>query len=250
VCRALVGSQPSMASLLNLANTVLLETERIRGLDEVREGVRRSAGTFLERMEVEGQAAGNTAANLIQDGMTVMTHSASQTVLSAVLRAAVLGRRVRVIATESRPGLEGVVLAKNLGKAGIAVTLIVDACMLRCLPEADLVLVGADAVTGEVVVNKAGTSALALAAGKLEKRMYALAGPEKFLPPGYRLPEEKPKEPREVLRKRRKNVAVRNLYFDQTPLGWLAGVVSGDQILNATRIRQRLRSMNLHEALT
>ncbi|RPI08961.1 MAG: hypothetical protein EHM65_09680, partial [Acidobacteriales bacterium] len=95
VCRALVESQPSMAPILNLAKFVLVGTDEIFDLAELKTGVKSSVRNFLERMEVDGQATSNTAANLIQDGMTVMTHSASQTVMSALLRAAVLGRRVR-----------------------------------------------------------------------------------------------------------------------------------------------------------
>jgi translation initiation factor 2B subunit (eIF-2B alpha/beta/delta family) len=120
---------------------------------------------------------------------------------------------------------------------------------MTVLPEVDVVLVGADAVTSGFVVNKAGTSLLALAAKEMGRKMYALAGPEKLLSAGYSLPAEAPKDPAEVLGLAPAGVEVRNLYFDRTPIEWLAGVVSREGVLNPAALRKRLQGISLHPAL-
>lgn len=55
---------------------------------------------------------------------------------------------------ESRPLCEGVSLANALAAAGVGVTVITDAQAGAFMAEADLVLVGADSLTADAVVNK------------------------------------------------------------------------------------------------
>jgi translation initiation factor 2B subunit (eIF-2B alpha/beta/delta family) len=178
-----------------------------------------------------------------------MTHSYSDTVLNALLSAAMAGRRFQVICTESRPMCEGITLARMLGGQGVAVKLIVDGAILSRLPNVQMVLVGADAVSLDGLTNKTGTSLLALAARKFEKDMYALCGTQKFVPVGYRLPQESPKDPQEIMSATVPNVAVSNYYFDLTPLTWLTGVVTEEGTLKPAELRRRLAAVKVHTAL-
>ncbi len=232
-----------MAPILNLANTVLLETER-------RENLASAAQGFLARVEAAGRAIARATSELIEDGMNVMTHSSSGTVLKGLLETVARGRRISVIVSESRPVREGLALADKIGRAGIPVTLIVDASAFRLLPEADLVIVGADALTWRGAVNKIGTAALALCARHLRKRVYVLAGTEKFVPHGYEMPDEEPKNSAEVFGLPLPNTTVSNLYFEMTPLNWIAGVVTEDGILRPAELSNRLRRLKLHPALS
>jgi translation initiation factor 2B subunit (eIF-2B alpha/beta/delta family) len=74
------------------------------------------------------------------------------------------GPGLSVIVCESRPLCEGVAMAQRLAAAGLHVTVITDAQAGVFVEEADLVLLGADAVTPAGVVNKVGSRLLALAA--------------------------------------------------------------------------------------
>jgi hypothetical protein len=74
------------------------------------------------------------------------------------------GPGVSVIVCESRPLCEGVTMAQRLAAAGLHVTLITDAQAGVFVEQADVVLLGADAVTPGGVVNKVGSRLLALAA--------------------------------------------------------------------------------------
>jgi len=143
VARELLAVQPRMASVQYVVRRALED-----GVCADAEVVRFS------------QEAGMRAAKLIRSGSVVMTHSASAAVFAALCAA----REITVIATESRPMLEGVKQARRLTKAGVEVELIVDAAMGLHVRRADVVLTGADAVTAESVINKVGTALMVRAA--------------------------------------------------------------------------------------
>jgi translation initiation factor 2B subunit (eIF-2B alpha/beta/delta family) len=119
-------------------------------------------------------------------------------------------------------------MAGRVGALGIPVTLIVDAAVYRFLPRAQMVFVGADSISPRGLVNKTGTSLVALGASKLGVPVYALCGREKFLPESYEPPPEQPRNPREILECDVPNVTVENYYFDTTPLEYLTGIVTED----------------------
>jgi len=130
---------------------------------------------------------GEYGAELIPDDATILTHcnagalatSAYGTALAAIRIAWYKGKRVRVIATETRPVLQGARLTVyELVKEGIPVTLITDNAvgMVMRRKLVDLVIVGADRVTRDgYVVNKIGTYMIALAAKRNNVPFYVAA---------------------------------------------------------------------------
>lgn len=217
---ALIRAQPAMAPLHHLVQAVVAG-----GAARVAE----TCAQFLERLEREGAAVACQAAEMIRDGMTVMTHSRSSTVLRALLEAWRSGRRFEVIATESRPRREGVTLARELGGAGIPVRLIVDAAACSLMAQTGLVLVGADAVSPQGVVNKIGTTVLALAARRAGVPMYVLATFDKFLPADRPALGRELRDPAEVLAQPGAGVTPVNFYFELTPLELFSGILSGSR---------------------
>ena len=144
---------------------------------------------------------------------------------------------------------EGITFATKLAQAGIRVTLIADAAMLSRIRATKIVLVGADSVSTSGLVNKMGTSMLALAAKSLKKDFYSACTTEKFLPARYQLPQEPAKPAKEITKKDVPNLAVSNYYFDITPLDWLTAVVTESGKLGPEELKQRLRQMKVHPAL-
>jgi methylthioribose-1-phosphate isomerase len=179
---------------------------------------------------------GAHGAALVPDGATVLTHcnagalaaSGHGTALGVIRSAVEAGKRVRVIADETRPFLQGARLtAWELQRDGIDVTVISDvaAASLLARREADLVIVGADriAANGDVA-NKIGTLGVALAARHGGVPFY-VAAPwstvDMETPSGDRIPIEQrpPEEVTHVLGRRvvPEGVPVRNPAFDVTP---------------------------------
>jgi len=226
--RELVRAQPRMAPLVNLAARVL----------EAGPEAAAACRQFLRRLEEDAQAVCRQAAALVAGAL--LTYSYSSTVRAALEHAWRQGRRFSVILTESRPICEGVRLALELARAGIPVRLAADAAAGALVREARVVLLGADAVTREGVVNKVGTWPLALAARECGVPVYALASAEKFLPAGYRLPPEPAHDPREILPQEIPGVTVLNAYFETTPWELFAGVVSEEGVLAPGQVLERL----------
>ncbi len=241
-CRALVEAQPSMAPMVNLSNAAL-------SYGTSPDTLRRVCQRFVADLEKAGEAIAREAADLLREAERVMTYSASRTVVDALVAAWRDKNTGLVYCTESRPMGEGIDLARKLAKAGIRVRLGIDAAMLEYVELADVVVVGADAVTGSGVVNKRGTALLALAARHAGKRVYALAGTQKFVPHAYRLPEEPAKPVAEILAEPVEGVEVDNRYFDTTPLDWVAAVVTEKGTLTPWQVRKQISAMDLHPAL-
>lgn len=188
---------------------------------------------------------GEAGADLIQDGMTVLTHcnagalatGGRGTALSVMFTAWDRGRRFQVFADETRPLLQGARLtALELHEAGIPVEVLADgaAAGLMARGEVDLVITGADriAANGDVA-NKVGTYGVALAAAAHKVPMYVAAPVSTFdlsLADGSAIPIED-RAPDEVLclggeRIAPAGVSARNPAFDITPAGLLAGLIT------------------------
>ena len=229
IARALMAAQPAMGPVCNLAWRAL-SSPNVTG----------ACHGFLEWMEQNAARVAETAAGLIKDGMTVMTHSFSSTVLAAFREASRRGRRFKVICPESRPVCEGLAMAASLGMAGIDVSLIADAACYRLLPEVGCVWVGADAISPRGVFNKTGTALLALAARELKVPFYVLCASDKILPHSYDPPPETPKHSVDLLERELPHVTALHYHFDVTPLDFVTGVVTEDRILTPSELRERL----------
>lgn len=215
--RALRAARPSMPVVTNLVNyamdRALAGAWPATAAEQRERGARAAAAVLDEAVRARGAAA-KRAAEVVRG--RVLTLSASETVLKALRAASRAGRVTRAIVGEGRPGFEGRALAKSLAAEGLDTTLVVDAALGLHVAEADVVLVGADAVLPDgSVVNKVGTFLAALAARERGVPFHAVADSFKVsASPAIPL-EEKP--PREVLSRALPNLGARNIYFDRTP---------------------------------
>ena len=131
----------------------------------------------LEDIETN-KAIGRNGAELIEDGMTILTHCNTGslatvdygTALGVIRTAHEQGKKIRVFVDETRPYLQGARLtAWELMKYGIEAILISDnmAGWMMKLGEVDAVIVGADRVVANGdVANKIGTYTLAVLASR------------------------------------------------------------------------------------
>jgi methylthioribose-1-phosphate isomerase len=191
------------------------------------------------------RALGAQGAPLVPDGARVMTHCNAGALATAghgtalgVLRSARdAGRRISVIANETRPYLQGARLtAWELIQESIPVTLVTDnmAGFLMSRGEVDLVIVGADRVAANGdVANKIGTYMLAVLARRHALPFYVAAPLSTFdtsLADGRAIPvEERP--PGEVtgygaMRWAPPGVMVRNPAFDITPAELVTALIT------------------------
>lgn len=247
--RRVIQAQPAMAPLFNLVNGVLSNLDAAGSLEEARQQVQASARGFAEELASSGERIAVEALTLLSDGCTVLTHSRSSTVLAALLLARSKGLEFEVVCTESRPLYEGRKVAEVLGKDGIRTTLVTDASVSHVVPRVDLVMVGADSVSGEGLVNKMGTCGVALAARAHGVPFYALCGTEKFLPSSYPYFEIEARDPEEVWPGYPQAVEVLNYYFEVTPLEYVSGLVTEKGMLTQAELEEMLGGLKIHEML-
>ncbi len=191
-------------------------------------------------------------AGLIRDGDTVLVHcnagplatAGYGTALGIILLAKEQGKKVKVIATETRPVLQGARLTVwELQKAGVPVTLIADSAAgyLMQRGEISCVIVGADrvAASGDTA-NKIGTYALAVLA-KENKVPFYVAAPtstiDLSLSSGEQIPIEQ-RKPEEITHIRGvpiapEGVAVQNPAFDVTPHRYITAIITEKGIIKA-----------------
>jgi translation initiation factor eIF-2B subunit delta len=246
---ALISAHPTMAPLVNLVNAVLWKTEAVAEAEAARRAVTDVTSDFKRRLRVHEAAIAETALRLIPEEGLVLTNGRSTTVRAALRHAQRAGRRFKVICAEGRPACEGRTLAAELAAGGLNVTLVIDALAVARAGDVQLVLVGADYLGAQGLVNKVGTYGIALAAGAAAVPIYALCGSEKFLPPGYVPPAQARWPAEQVWDEAPANLAIENLYFDSTPLHALAGIVTEQGVQPNEGIEAWLAATKLHPAL-
>lgn len=237
--RALAAARPSMAVLANVVARIW------------QAGVTPSAAPAPDRIAaLHGEAARVLAeGESTEDAILaharpllrepVYTQSRSGTVETVLTRMVEDGALRRFIVSESRPGGEGLALARVLAARGGEVTLVADAACGVFVREAAAVVVGADSVRADGgVVNKVGTYPLALAARAAGVPVYVLCEAAKIAAPAFPLVFEE-MDPAELLPEPVPNLTARNPYFEYTPPELVTAVVTEDGPLSRDAIRRR-----------
>lgn len=228
VARALRASRPSMPVIANLVNLAMDPASRLSSPGAVAAAAPQAVRKARERAQEARGAAARQAAELLRG--TVLTHSASETVTKALRAAHRAGALSRVVVAEGRPGFEGRAVARALAAEGAEVLLVVDAALGLHAREADVALVGADAILADgALVNKVGTRLLGLACERSGTPLYAAADRFK-VSAGATLPLEE-KAAAEVWPDAPAGVHVRNIYFDRTEAGLVTGYATDAGLL-------------------
>jgi ribose 1,5-bisphosphate isomerase len=223
-----VSAPNAVRFLFKRLNTGLKEGKE---LAELKELVIRASHEFIEFSEEATKKIGEIGANRLRDGDLIMTHCNSSNVLSVLITAHNQGKHFEVYCTETRPRLQGLITAKKLRDAGISTTIIVDCAARYFMEEFNHVIIGADAIAANgAVVNKIGTSEIALVAHEARVRTMVAAETYKFHPGtmGGELIEIEERSPQEVIQdmKEFSNINVRNPAFDITPSEYIDVVVT------------------------
>ncbi len=203
-----------------------------------------TAREFLEELDSSKRQIVEIGAKRIRDGSAILTHCHSSTVTETLGKAKRDGKKFRVIVMETRPLFQGRTTAKEMLDLGIETTMIVDSAMRYFINEADLILVGADAITSEGnIVNKIGTSLLALASHEARTPFYVACELLKFDPDTlygeYEGIEERSHN--EVWENPPKKLQIRNPAFDVTRRDFIHGIICEQGIISPHSITETVR---------
>jgi methylthioribose-1-phosphate isomerase len=248
-CDLLAETRPTAFNLFwaieRMKRTFAAAAQNGDSVDEIKARLCEEARAIDAEDVLSCRAMGGHGAALVPDGSRILTHCNAGALATAgygtalgVIRAAVeQGKRISVVADETRPCLQGARLtAWELIRDGIDTTVITDN-MAGALMQAgaiDLVVVGADriAANGDVA-NKIGTYSVAVLAREHGLPFY-VAAPISTIdlatPDGTRIPiEERPA--REVthvgpIRVAAEGARVRNPAFDVTPHRYVTAIIT------------------------
>lgn len=229
--RTLLDSRPTAVSLWNGVHVTVRGAQDASTLEDAKDLVVRNAAEFCRRSEMAVEEIARIGARRIQDGDTILTHCNSSAALGTIIEAHRQGKRIKVYATESRPWRQGILTVNALADAGVDVTLIIDSAVRAVMMKVDKVFVGADTITSQgALINKVGTSQLALAAHEARVQLYVCAETYKFSPMtlfGDTVTIEE-RDVSEVVRpgEVRDSVKIFNPVFDSTPAAYIDAIIT------------------------
>ncbi len=249
---------------VNLSVGLKRALEAAQGAPDVErasEAVVKEARRIAEEDVKVNKKMGENGAKLLRNGDVVLTHCNAGalatvdygTALGVVRSAWRKGKRIKVIATETRPLLQGARLtAWELKRDGIPTTVVVDSAVghLMARGEVTKVLVGADriAANGDAA-NKIGTYTIAVLAKEHRVPFYVVAPTSSVdldTPTGKTISIEY-RAPREVefIQGKRilpKGVKVLNPAFDVTPARLITSIVTERGVVKPDKLKSLFKS--------
>jgi methylthioribose-1-phosphate isomerase len=245
---AIKATRPTAVNLFWAADRVLTKAHRFQGkTEELKALVVAEAQKIADEDAAQNHAIGKHGAAVIKDGDTILTHcNAGElcaveygTALGVVRAAWEQGKKLKVIADETRPLLQGARLtAYELMLDKIPVTLITDNMAAHIMSKGlvNLVIVGADRIVQDAVFNKIGTYGVAIIAKEHNVPFYVAAPKSTFdltrKAAEVEIEERKPEEVTHIGGKQiaPTGVPVFNPAFDATPLKYVSGIICEDGI--------------------
>jgi methylthioribose-1-phosphate isomerase len=249
ICEQMAATRPTAVNLFwaidRMKRTFAAAAEAGESVDQIKDRLDREAGAIHDEDVASCRAMGAFGAAVVPDVARILTHCNAGALATAgygtalgVIRGAVeAGKRVTVVADETRPFLQGARLtAWELVRDGIETTVITDNMSGALMKQGlvDLVVVGADriAANGDTA-NKIGTYTVAVLAREHSLPFYVaapLSTVDLSLPDGTNIPIEE-RNPREVSRLGSSQLTpegalIRNPAFDVTPHRLITGIIT------------------------
>lgn len=247
--KVLRSTRPTAVNLFWALERVMAKAKRAKTVEAARKAVIEEAERMSEEDIRANRQMGSNGAELFRDGDVILTHCnagslatvAYGTALGVIRSAKEAGKRVSVIATETRPVMQGARLtAFELHHDGIDVSLIPDTAVGHMMARGTIkrVIVGADRVlrTGHVF-NKIGTYQVAVLANKHKVPFYVAAPLSTFdfesSPEDVVIEERSTDEVTKVGSRRvaPKGVRIFNPAFDMTPPELISGIITEKGVL-------------------
>ncbi|MFH0813287.1 MAG: S-methyl-5-thioribose-1-phosphate isomerase [Pseudomonadota bacterium] len=247
ICQTMAATRPTAVNLFWAIERMkhLVYQESFPSLKALKVMLRKEALKILEEDIVNNQMIGEHGSRLIKNGDTILTHCNAGalatggygTALGIIRTAHAQGKKVQVVADETRPFLQGARLtAWELKKDRIPVTVITDntAAFMMQKHQINAIIVGADRVAANGdVANKIGTYSLAILA-KEHRIPFYVAAPlstiDFSITNGNAIPieERNTEEVSHISGKRvvPKGVSIWNPAFDVTPNKYITAIVT------------------------
>lgn len=154
----------------------------IDSMDKCKEMLLENGQVFLGQCHKARSKIARITSSWIPNGANIMTHSKSRVVFEILKEAKNKNTNFHVFVCESMPDRSGLVFAEDLKKIGISVTVILDAAVGSIMERVNFVLLGAEGVVESGgIINKIGSTSIAICAKMLNKPVYVGVESVKFV---------------------------------------------------------------------
>ena len=183
--------------------------------------------------------------SLIKDNYVIFTHCHATNVINSLIYAKKNGKNFEVYNTETRPLFQGRKTSLELRKSGINVTEFVDSGARIALRreqgtrKCNLVLLGADAILKNGVINKIGSGMFAEIAYDEKIPVYIIADSWKYSSHHIKLEE---RDFHEVWRKVHPLIKIENPAFEFIPKKYIRGIISEFGILSLDNFVKKIKN--------
>ena len=258
-------TRPTGVNLFWAVDRVLEKAGRTSGsVDQVVRVVVDEANKVADEDVQMNKKIGEHGSKLIEDGDTVLTHCNAGSLATVdygtalgVIRAAwEQGKKISVVVTETRPLLQGSRLtAYELKRDGLPFTLITDSMVGYVMSKrlVNKVIVGADRIVQDAVVNKVGTYSIAVLAHEHQIPFYVAAPTSTFDLTHFSqdiIIEQR--DPKEVTHFGSEDVAPKgvtalNPAFDITPIKYVTAVICEKGIISTEEWKKLTTTSSVRE---
>jgi methylthioribose-1-phosphate isomerase len=249
-------TRPTAVNLFWAIDRVIEEARRTTGdAGNVAKVIVAEAREIADEDVETNHKIGKHGSELIQQGDKILTHCNAGSLATVdygtalgVIRAAwEQGKRIQVFSTETRPKMQGARLTTyELRQEGIPVTLITDSMVGYIMSRnlVDKVIVGADRIVQDAVVNKIGTYTVAVLAHEHGIPFYVAAPTSTFDSSSsaseVTIEQRDPKEVTHIMSRRvaPRNVNALNPAFDVTPMKYVTAIICETGVLSPAEFRK------------
>ncbi|MEK6860172.1 MAG: hypothetical protein AABX54_05150 [Nanoarchaeota archaeon] len=236
----LIPTKKSKEKLISLRPTEPMLQNILKIADKI------SYKQLTEKLKENQQIINKNIFRLIKNNSVIFTHCHSSTIIKALIYSHKKGKKFEVYNTETRPLFQGRKTEEELRKAGIKVTMFIDSAAKIALTKeqdseektkpADIVLIGADAITKKGVINKVGSGIIAEIARLNNIPLYIVSDSLKYSKKSIKLEQRNTKE---VWNK--KKIKIKNPAFEFIYKKDIKGIISELGILSYNQFLKKVK---------
>lgn len=184
---------------------------------------------------------------LIKNNSIVYTHCHSTNVIKALIYSKNHGKTFEVYNTETRPLFQGRKTTRELSRAGIRTTQFVDSAIKIALvssqkqgkiKKVNLVLLGADALLDDSVINKVGSGLIAEIAFNAHIPLYIVADSWKYASQIIKLEQ---RDFHEIWNPKENKIHIKNPAFEVIPKKYIKGIITEYGLLSYDRFLSKMK---------
>lgn len=244
--KELLSARPTEPLAHNVTKFILYRVKKVRDTEEAKEELKKSSQDILDIIKTSKLTIAKSIAKIIRSGDKIFTHCHSSTVEEGFKLAKKQGKNFYVFNTETRPLFQGHITAKNLLKAGIPTTMVVDSSAAFLISRysgkelmMDKVIIGCDAILPDgSIINKIGSFGIGLSSYYEKVPLYVAATLLKFSKKSWIKIEKR--SPKEVWKDAPKNLKIINFAFDIVPAKYIKGIICEAGIIKPSEIKKEV----------